>query len=84
MSDNAQGRKYRLVVGEDKPESLVRTSTKMPPFLAPPEVVVWGHRFFTLVSEPDAEELVYREALAWFAAAEVLHEAPPAGPVGSS
>jgi len=82
MSESTQGRRYRL---ETASGALVRTSTKMPPFQAPPEVVVWGTRFFMLVSPADAEELVYREAMAWFAAAEVLDEqAPQAVPVGAS
>lgn len=76
----SMGRKYRLVVGEDTPENLVRTSTRMPPFVVPPQVVVWGTRFFTLASPPDAPELVYREAVAWFAGAEAVHEAAPPGP----
>lgn len=79
-SEKSTGRKYRLVVGEDKPENLVRTSKLMPPFVVPPGVVVWGTRFFTLASAPDAEELVYREALAWFAAVEFISEEPP-GPI---
>lgn len=80
MNENTQGRKYRLVVGDGAAEKLVRTSTGMPPFVVPPKVVVWGTRFFVLDSAPDAEELVYREAFAWFAGAEVLGspaEAPP-------
>ena len=77
-STETQGRKYRL---ETASGYLVRTSTQMPPFVAPPEVVVWGTRFFTLVSPTDAEELVYREAFTWFAAAEIFHEDAPPTPV---
>lgn len=73
MSDASETsifRKYRLVVGEDLPENLVHQSERMPHFRPPPAVVLWGTRFFTLASPPEAETLVYREAFAWFSATE--------------
>lgn len=67
-------RKYQLVVGPSN--ELVRESGKMPPFSPPPAAVTWGARTFVLVSAPDADPLIYREALVWSADAETY---PPAG-----